>query len=157
SGGVFEVSAIGGLVPLTNLQTASALVVSPKSDTLYALDTASSAVVRVTLQGGPTDRWELPLTNPVALQFGTDVRHPVLYVSGGADQALIALDPQTGAVDQRTDLSFNPSLLDPLPGGGFLLTSRVGQDSVLWSFAPGRGTYFIPAPPPAEDVPARGR
>jgi hypothetical protein len=156
AGGVYDVSSVGGMARLADISSANALVLN--ADTLYVLDAAAPAVIRVGLQGGPQDRWEIPLTDPVALQIGTDAAHQsVLYVVGGSDHALLALDPQTGVVNQRTDLSFSPSLLYPLPGGSLLLTSRLGTDSVLWSFAPGRGTFFIPAPSPAEDVPLTGR
>jgi hypothetical protein len=156
TGGVYGVSSVGGMVRLADIPSANALLLG--SDVVYVLDAGSPSVVRVPLQGGPPERWNLALNDPVALQFGTDgARQSVLYVSGGADHALLALDPQTGVVNQRTDLSFSPSLLYPLPGGSLLLTSRIGPDSVLWSFAPGRGAFFIPAPPPAEDVPLTGR
>jgi hypothetical protein len=151
SGGIFEVTAASGLLRLSDVQSAVAL--TAKSGTVYALDGATPAVIRLSLQGGPSDRWDLPLTDPVTIQFSAGA----LYVGGQADHAVLAMDPQTGQIKQRTDLSFEPSRLDLLPGGSFLLTTRSGPDSVLWSFTPGRGTYFIPAPPLNEDVPTRGR
>lgn len=154
TGGIFEITASSGLLPLSDLQSAIALALASKTETLYALDGASPAVLRAPLKGGPADRWEVPLSDPVGLQVGAGA----LYVSGGTDQALLALDPQTGAIQERTDLPFRPSVLEPLPGSSFLLTSRIGPDSVLWTFVPSRGTYFIPAPPPVNgDAPARGR
>lgn len=156
AGGIFEVTSAGSMVPLANVQTAVSLVAA--SGSVYALDGGSPAVLRIPLQGGPVDRWNLPLSEPVGLQAGTDAaNHAVLYVGGGSDQAVLALDPQTGEVKGRTELAFQPSTLQPLTGGSFLLTSRTSADSVLWSFVPSRGAFFIPAPPAVEDVPARGR
>ncbi len=157
SGGIFQVTPTGGLLRVADTQTAIALT-APKSNTVYALDAASPAILRIPLQGGPTDRWDLPLNDPVALQLGKDsAQHPTLYIGGGEDQAVIALDPQTGSIKERTDLSFRPSVLEPLPGGSFLLTSRTGSDSLLWSLVPSRGAYFIPAPPSTDDAPLKGR
>lgn len=152
TGGVFEVTEAGGLIPVDGTQSVTALVVA-KSGTVYALDGGSPAVLRIPLQGGPVDRWDLPLKDPSAIQLGPNL----LYVSGRADQSILALDPQTGEVKERTDLSFQPSLLEPLPGGSFLLTSRTDAEGILWSFVPSRGAFFIPAPAQSEETQPRGR
>lgn len=69
----------------------------------------------------------------------------VLYVVSG--QGLIAYDAASHQPLEETALDFAPGRLERLASGSFLLNARTSAEDLLWSFAAGRGVYFVPVTP----------
>lgn len=141
-GGLYELTTAGGLAPLAGLRAAA---LSFGEGALYALEVGTGKLARVELPGGWTTLWDLPLADPSALAFGIDQHHrPVIYVSGRADQTLAAVDPATGEIRETVSLPVEAAQAAPL-AGSYLLSSRE-QGGLVWSYTPGRGAFFLPAP-----------
>jgi hypothetical protein len=143
--GVLQVTSSSSFVPLLTAQV-SALAFS-SSGTLYALDVEAREIFELDSDGGQARQWTAgDLEDPVALQPSRDASgRSVVYIAGGSDRALVAVDTTTHQAIDRIALAFPPSRIEPLNETSFLLTTRATQDDVLWSFTPGRGVYFVPA------------
>jgi hypothetical protein len=118
-----------------------------KAGTLYVLD--GQQVTEVST-AGLVDRWPVAVHDPAAIEAGS-----IVYIAGRADRALFAYDGTKHTLIERIPLSIAPSKVQPSGAGSYLLNSRVTEDDLLWSFAAGRGAFFIPVPPDGASSPQR--
>lgn len=132
--------ASGTFIPVLTGGNPAALAISNDGKTLLVLDGAAHTISEVPLNGGPVTSW--PVTEGAsALAPGQGV----LYVLSG--QGLIAYDAATHRPVEETALEFVPGRLERLASGSFLLNARASAEDLLWSFAAGRGVYFVPVTP----------
>jgi sugar lactone lactonase YvrE len=149
--GVYQLANGGALVPMLPLANPQALAFSSDGTQLYALDQATHQLSQITISGLSTLTWPLAgMTNPVAIGSGRDAQNrSVVYVAGGVDQLLYVYDPATQTLLTSLSLPFQPSSLEVLGRGSFVLAARSANDDPLWSFAiaPRLQVSFIPASP----------
>lgn len=151
SSGVYQVQADQSLVLILPMPRPAALAVSNDRQILYALDASTNQIYELNLADMTSQSWAAAgLTNPVSLRPARDGQgREVVYVAGGADQALIAYDSVTHAAVASTALDFAPLTMEALAPHSFLLRPRALPDDPLWSFTDAIApvAYFIPATP----------
>jgi hypothetical protein len=145
--------ANGNFVPLLPLSNPIDLTFSDDGQILYALDGATNSVFAQKMADLTSQSWALSgLADPIAIRAAHDAANrAVVYVAGRSDRLLLEYDASTYQVLANMQLSFQPSVIQPLGSGSFLLASRTTAEDVLWSFrnTPQPSVYFVPAPPVA--------
>jgi hypothetical protein len=135
------------LVAQASLPTA--LSFSDDGTMLYALDEPSSELSAVRLSNFSFQTHSLTgLVDPFALKFGRDAAgRAVLYIASRKNRIFRTYDPANNHLVSDIALSFVPTGIDELGTRSFLLSPRT-KASPLWLFssAPHRGVYFVPAP-----------
>jgi len=149
--GIYQIANGANFVPLLSVSKPIALAFSEDGGTLYAVDGATDQVFAQSMADLTYQSWPLNgLSDPVAIRPTHDTANrAVIYVAGRSDQLLMAYDPSTHQVLASAQLSFQPSVIQPLGINSFLLGSRSTSDDILWSFrnTPQPIVYFVPAPP----------
>ncbi len=147
NGAVYQASG-GQFTHLASMAKPISLSFSNDGQTLYALDAATAQITAVSLGNHGLQTLALPgIANPIAIQSVEDSQNrQLLYVAGGSDRMVRILDLAT---QQKEDvaLNFQPTGLDPLGSGSFVLAFRSQSANPLWLFAvtPQPGAYFVPA------------
>ena len=107
--------------------------------------------------GGPEIHPLSPFKDPVALQWALDdAGNQVLYVAGKKDRMLAVYDASRFELLSRVELTFEPTTVEPLGGGAYLLAPRPADGEPFWAFT-NHGelkVHFVPAPPIAVWVPS---
>jgi hypothetical protein len=146
--GVFEVTGNGNFVPVLNSEKPVSLTFSADGATLYALDAGTHTVSEVAVTSGLTRSWSAEeIADPVGIETGRDLAgSAVVYVAGHNDRLLAVYSAASHELMEQISLEFAPMQLQPL-ASGYLLTARSSQDELLWSYAVGRGVFFVPVTP----------
>jgi hypothetical protein len=156
--GVYElVGGQGGVLLLAMDQPAS-LSFSEDDAILYALDRATNRLSALRMGNLTSEAWPLEgLTDPVAVKGGRDANGGALvYAAGRADRLLVAYDSSGRSALAGVELPVQPTAIEPLGPGSFMLGSRASELDPFWSFAeaPEPKVVFIPATPlaPREEI-----
>ncbi len=149
--GIYRVANGGNFVPLLSVSKPVALGFSDDAGTLYGLDAAADQVFALSMADLTSQLWPMNgLADPVAIRPAHDAANrAVIYVAGGSDHLIMAYDASTHQAIASVQLSFQPSVIQPLGTNSFLLGVRATSEDILWSFrnTPQPTVYFVPAPP----------
>ncbi len=155
--GVYQTADGQNFSPLLNVSRPVSLAYSADSSALYALDGATNQVSEINLASSATQTWPLDLDDAAAIRPAHDsANRTVLYVAGRKSRLLVAYDDRTHQSIASVPLSFDPVMIEPIGGNGFLLSRRTANTDPLWSFtnATQPMVYFVPATPiPADSRP----
>lgn len=159
STGVFWITGGANVVPIGDA-AASVLAFAQDGKSIYAFPEGSGVIEQIELSSGGTQSWVIPdQADTSAARFDRDSSNPsFLYLASRNGHSLTAYDVATRQVVSRASLSFEPTEIEALGNGNYLLHSRVSDDDVLWSFRAAQQPliYFVPATPlPATNPPAR--
>ncbi len=158
-GGVYQVVADQSFAPLLEMSAPVSLAFSSDGSTLYALDHASNQISEVNLANSAVQTWPAGADDAIAIRVAVDAAGVgVLYVAGRSSHLLLSLERASHRTIATAQLSFAPSLIEPLRAGGFLLTQRSSRSDPLWTFLnTGQPLIFFVPPPipegPRQEVP----
>jgi hypothetical protein len=149
--GVFQIAGDQTFLPLLSVSKPISLAFSDNGGMLYVLDGASKQLSEVNMADLTTQAWAVPeLEDPIAVRVARDTaQRQVIYLAGRSDRSLFAYDLSSHEVVAGVSLTFQPTGIEPLGNGSYLLRPRSNMDDPLWSFrnsAPPM-VYFVPATP----------
>jgi hypothetical protein len=143
--GVYEITDGQSFTPLLEMAKPIALAFSTGGESVYALDGASREISQFDMATSSSQTWPSALQDPVAILATRDL----VYVAGRTDRCLVAYDRSSHEAVANLPLTFQPALIEPLGRNSFLLTERISDSDLLWSFTNGQkpAIYFVPATP----------
>jgi hypothetical protein len=137
--------------PVLRISDPISLSFSDDDTVLYALDRNSRHLSAVNLGNLSSQKYALDgLADPVMVKSGRGVEGTtVVYVASGKDRILRVYDPIKRQTVADFALDFKPSAINDLGPYSFMLAPRERDHDPLWLFtsAPRRGVYFVPALP----------
>jgi len=150
AGGIYLVSPEGSRL-LASAARPSAVALANGDRDLYVADRARQEILLLRGfrdAGAPAlvANQSLGVSDPVGLAVSADGK--ALIVAGAADRSLLLIDLSAPAPALSIELEFEPSRVEPLPGGPlFLLNSRGAPHEPLQvlEMAPTPAVYFVPA------------
>ncbi len=148
--GVYEIAGGQSFSPLLDVASPIALAFSQDGGTLYAIDGATNQVSQINLANTATETWRFDAADAVAIRPARDATNRmVVYVAGRSSHLLVAYDGSTHQSIARVALSFEPTIIEPLGGNGFVLRRRASDSDPVWSFtnAAQPMVFFVPATP----------
>ena len=149
--GIYQVGDAGDLTLLFQIPLPKLLTSNAAGDAIYAWDELSQSVYVWRPNFGEPEIHPLsPFKDPVALQWALDdAGNQVLYVAGKKDRMLAVYDASRFELLSRVELTFEPTTVEPLGGGAYLLAPRPADGEPFWAFT-NHGelkVHFVPAPP----------
>jgi hypothetical protein len=147
--GVYELTPSGNFVPVLVTANPAAVAFALDGKTLLAADASARTVSEVTLSSGLVQTWSIDaVQDATGLQSGRDESgQAVVFIADRAGKAIFAYGTTSHAISKQIELAFAPTQISAMGSGGFQLTSRTTEDDLVWSYAPGRGAYFVPVTP----------
>lgn len=149
SGGVYALNE-SGLSRVAEVAQPLSLTFAEERNSFFVLDGGAKSIGELNLSTMSFESQPFAdLEDPIACRFAYDAtRRPVLYLAGRKDRAFLAYDVSTREVIAKIELDAEPSAINPLARGGFLLGDRSRDGEPLWglSTTPELKLYFVPAP-----------
>lgn len=135
--------------PLLQVSQPISLAFSGDGSSLYELDRSTGQISKIALSNLASQILPLSLSDAIAIWPATNnSSQEILYVAGTSSRSLLVYDCVTQQTIANQSLSFEPTTIEPLSAGSYILRSRLINGDPLWSFTD-RGqpaVYFVPAP-----------
>jgi len=135
--------------PLLQASKPASLAFSGDGSALYTLDASTGQISEIAMSNSARQIIPLNLSDAIAIwPAANSTGRDILYVAGTSSRSLLVYDCVSQQTIASQPLSFEPTTIEPLSAGSYILRSRSSDDDPLWSFTD-RGQaaiYFVPAP-----------
>ena len=147
-GGVYRLSSSDAPRLVVAVPSPSSLALSASSDVVFVVDRVNRQILAVrdwndSPQVSLVANATLGVDDPVAVAVAEDGRSLLV---ADASRALILLDPGSNSISSRWDLDFQPTQVEHLSSGLYLLNSRTAEAQPLQVLASGSqpAVFFVP-------------